>query len=147
MQRKYLNTFFVANIRKSPLRGRTDTVPSVAAYSASDAGGVGWRSTEITCAGATENGTLGYRVDVHGSDSAIRIRCGASQGERRTLLFRVVLIVVIREPSQQSCVVCQGIACGVSRSIRPWATSFVGCCFGDWCSLFWSIIRTQQEQL
>lgn len=103
-------TSLVANIRKSPLRGRTDTVPSVAACRASDAGGVGWRSTEITCAGATENGTLGYRVDVHGSDSAIRIRCGASQGERRTFTlsfcshrcYTRTLTAVVRRMSRQS---------------------------------------------
>lgn len=79
-------------IRKPPLREQTDTLPSVAANRASDAGRVGWRPTETTCAGATEDGTLGNRVDVHGSDSTIRIRCGASQGERRTLLFRFVLV-------------------------------------------------------
>ena len=115
-------------------------------YRASDAGGVGWRSTEVACAGTTEDGTLGYRVDVHGSDSSVRIRCGASQGEvaNSFVLFSSKIHIFIsassRAPIRQSVV-------GVSESFRHWYTSSTSCFIGESCPWFWSVSCSQQEQL
>lgn len=61
-------------------------------------------------------------------------------------LFRFVLVIV-REHSQQPCVVRLGKACDVSESFRPWATRFAGFCLGDSCPRFWSVSCTQREQL